>query len=82
MKDRSSQTFENESFYLYERSRVLDWFDELVTVTVTAIHAVAWDSRGEPAIELVLGRTNTLFFYKNKVYKNIEAENGKILRIC
>ena len=22
------------------------------------------------------------FFYKNKVYKNIQAENGKILRIC
>ena len=26
--------------------------------------------------------TTLFFFYKNKVYKNIEAENGKILRIC
>ena len=24
----------------------------------------------------------TLFLYKNKVYKNIEAENGKILRFA
>ena len=28
-------------------------------------------------------KRHTLFFFnKNKVYKNIEAENGKILRIC
>ena len=38
---------------------------------------------GSEACEMTLvGLPLTLFFYKNKVYKNIEAENDKILRIC
>ena len=42
---------------------------------IISIDEMSRKNRGFPQLYI-------LFFYKNKVYKNIEAENGKILRIC